>query len=210
MPANEQRSPESHEEFSHTSSTTTTRSSNSAAWEDVYVEDVSSRDSGYDGDIEVVKPYAIEEPEDEAPRHVPRLAISPAPNDAESWQGELVNSMQDLHCDSDYPDLRCRPSHRRGRKRKTPTVGAGNSVPGGRRQVYEAALYIQYEGPRASPKRLRRRSLRLKEDQRTPLSPRSPTETDSPASPSLSPQSTDASGASPSNKPNISDEMDID
>ncbi|EAL92689.1 uncharacterized protein AFUA_3G08890 [Aspergillus fumigatus Af293] len=90
MPANEQRSPESHEEFSHTSSTTTTRSSNSAASEDVYVEDVSSRDSGYDGDIEVVKPYAIEEPEDEAPRHVPRLAISPAPNDAESWQGELI------------------------------------------------------------------------------------------------------------------------
>ncbi|EAW21654.1 uncharacterized protein NFIA_068230 [Aspergillus fischeri NRRL 181] len=209
MPADEQRSPENHEEFSHARSTTTTKPSNSAASEDVYVEDISSRDSGYDGDIEVVKPYAIEEPEDEAPSHVPRLAISPAPNDAESWQGELVDSMQDLHCDSDHPDLRCRPSHKRGRKRKTPTVGAGNSAPG-RRQVYKAAPDIQYEGPSASPKRLRRRSRRPKEGQRTPLSPRSSTETDSPASLSLSPQSTDASGASPSTKPNVSDEMDID
>ncbi|KAF7181961.1 hypothetical protein CNMCM7691_001349 [Aspergillus felis] len=140
MPANEQRSPESHEEFSRSSSTT--KPSNSAASEDVYVEDISSRDSGYDGDIEVVKPYAIEEPEDEASRVVPRLAISPASNDAESWQGELVDSMQDLHCDSDHPDLRCRPSHKRGRKRKTPTFAAGNSAPG-RRQVYAPAPDIQ-------------------------------------------------------------------
>ncbi|GFG11029.1 hypothetical protein IFM5058_05222 [Aspergillus udagawae] len=206
MPANEQRSPESHEEFGHSSSTT--KPSNSAVSEDVYVEDTSSRDSGYEGDIEVVKPYAIEEPDEEAPRVVPRLAISPASNDADSWQGELVDSMQDLHCDSDHPDLRCRPSHKRGRKRKTPTFAAGNSAPD-RRQVYETAPDIQYEGPSVSPKRLRRRSMRPKEGQRT-LSPRSSTETDSPASLSLSPQSTDASGASPSNKPNASDEMDID
>ncbi|GIJ87527.1 hypothetical protein Asppvi_006435 [Aspergillus pseudoviridinutans] len=207
MPANEQRSPESYEEFSHSSSTT--KPSNSAASEDEYVEDISSRDSGYDGDIEVVKPYAIEEPEDEASRVVPRLAISPASNDTESWQGELVDSMQDLRCDSDQPDLRYRPSHKRGRKRKTPTFAAGTSAPG-RRQVYEPAPDIQYEGPSASPKRLRRRSMRPKEDRRTPLSPRSSTETDSPASLSLSPQSTDTSGGSPSNKPNTSDEMDID
>jgi hypothetical protein len=208
MAANEQRSPEGYEAFSHSSSTSTTKPSNSAASEDVYAEDISSRDSGYDGDIEVVKPYAIEEPEEEAPRHVPRLAISPAPNDADSWQGELVDSMQDLHCDSDHPDLRRRPSHKRGRKRKTPTFGAGNSAPG-RRQLHEAAPDIQYEGPGASPKRLRRRSMRPKEGQKT-LSPRSSTETDSPASLSLSPQSTDASGASPSTKPTVSDEMDID
>lgn len=207
MPANDQRSPESHEEFSHPASST--KSGNSAASEDVNVEDVSSRDSGYDGDIEVVKPYAIEEPEDEAPRPVPRLAISASPNDAEPWQGELVDSMQDLHCDSDHSDLRHRSSHKRGRKRKSPTLSAGNSV-SGRRQLYEAASDIQYHGPSASPKRLRRRSMRPKEGLRTALSPRSSSETDSPASLSLSPQSTDASGTSPSNKPNVSDEMDID
>ncbi|KAF7122394.1 hypothetical protein CNMCM5793_000419 [Aspergillus hiratsukae] len=206
MPADNQTSPESHEEFSHAGSTT--KPGTSAASEDVNVEDVSSRDSGYDGDIEVVKPYAIEEPEDEAPRPVPRLAISASPNDAEPWQGELVDSMQDLHCDSDHPDLRHRSSHKRGRKRKTPTPSGGAGS--GRRQLYEAAPDIQYDGPSASPKRLRRRGMRPKEGLRSTLSPRSSSETDSPASLSLSPQSTDASGASPSNKPNVSDEMDID
>ncbi|RHZ57962.1 hypothetical protein CDV55_104664 [Aspergillus turcosus] len=207
MPANDQRSPESHEEFSH--SALSTKPGNSAASEDVNVEDVSSRDSGYDGDIEVVKPYAIEEPEDEAPRPVPRLAISASPHDAEPWQGELVDSMQDLRCDSDHSDLRHRSNHKRGRKRKSPTLSSGNSV-SGRRQLYEAAPDIQYDGPSASPKRLRRRGMRPKEGLRTALSPRSSSETDSPASLSLSPQSTDASGTSPSNKPNVRDEMDID
>ncbi|RHZ51927.1 uncharacterized protein CDV56_104760 [Aspergillus thermomutatus] len=208
MPANEQRSPESDKQFSHSGSTA--KPGSSAASEDVYVEDVSSRDSGYDGDIEVVKPYSIEEPEDdEAPRLVPRLAISAASNGAESWQEELVDSMQDLHCDSDHPDLRHRSSHKRGRKRKTPTFAAGDSG-SGRRQLYEAVHDIQYEGPSASPKRLRRRSKCSKEGIRTTLSPRSSSETDSPTSLSLSPQSTDASGRSPSNKPNVTDEMDID
>jgi hypothetical protein len=208
MPANDQRNPESHEEPSHSGSTT--KPGNSAASEDVNVEDVSSRDSGYDGDIEVVKPYAIEEPEDEAPRPVPRLAISASPNDAEPWQGELelVDSMQDLHCDSDHHDLRHRSSNKRGRKRKTPTLSAGAGP--GRRQLSEVTPDIQYDGPSASRKRLRRRSMRPKDGLRTTLSPRSSSETDSPASLSLSPQSTDASGTSPSNKPNVSDEMDID
>lgn len=85
-------------------------------------EDLAAQDAGYDADVEIVKPYAIEEPDDETDQ-TPTSAPTPnMPDAADNWQKELVNSLRGLYCDSDSNDAHAHAHSltrtKRGRKRK--------------------------------------------------------------------------------------------
>ncbi|EAW09480.1 uncharacterized protein ACLA_036850 [Aspergillus clavatus NRRL 1] len=191
----------------------TARPGSSSASENPHIANTYPRDWGYDGNIEVVKPYAIEEPEDEAPKVISRLTLSEPPSEAELWQGELVESMEDLHCDSDHNGIAYHPNHRRGKKRKSPTFAPGSSG-SVRRETFKAASEMQDEGPSLSPKRLHRRSKRSRKELRASWSIFSERGVDREAesSSSFSPSAMvrDASETSPTNNADATDEMDIE
>lgn len=80
------------------------------------VEDVSGQGAGYDGDVEVVKPYEYEEANSEPQtpcniRNIKKLEFD------ELWSTGLIDSMNTLHCDSDKE--RHHRLQKRGRKRKS-------------------------------------------------------------------------------------------
>ncbi|OJJ48650.1 hypothetical protein ASPZODRAFT_1651542 [Penicilliopsis zonata CBS 506.65] len=123
------------------------------------INDIQGQDTGYDADVEVVKPYEIEEPDDEYAIESPRPGTPvKALEGAGGWQEELVDSMQELYCDSDTTQSPLRDGSKRGLKRKPtnssrPEVGC-QSQPAEKSSETTAAL---------SPKRLRRRSRRSRE-----------------------------------------------
>lgn len=112
----------------------------------------------------VVKPYAIEEPEDEPPAPTTRfIHFLTIEDKGETSQGDLVDSMEGLHCDSDN-DPRISLRFKRGKKRKPPTAAMGTSY--AHPQDHRTTTDGQYGGFTLSPKRLRRRSKRSKENLR--------------------------------------------
>ncbi|KAJ5124296.1 uncharacterized protein N7515_008121 [Penicillium bovifimosum] len=70
--------------------------------------------------IRVIRPYAIEEPDDEPDYTIPRLYTPCLPDRFEQWQRDLADYMDDLDCQPDglYPYSR-RTTRKEGRKRKT-------------------------------------------------------------------------------------------
>ncbi|PLB38425.1 uncharacterized protein BDW47DRAFT_105370 [Aspergillus candidus] len=134
--------------------------------EPIPTEDASTADSnpGPDAHPHVFTPYAIEEPEDEekedAAMQRPSLHRLPALMEL-PWanvdydQGELVHSMEDLRCDSDYSDCWLHGKLHRGKKRK-PTRPS-------RQMSGETAPDTRGGVSGFSPKK-RRRSLRSGED----------------------------------------------
>ncbi|OAX84540.1 hypothetical protein ACJ72_01085 [Emergomyces africanus] len=100
---------------------TIVRPSSSADGNDSFsLEDISSHDAGYDGDVEVIVPYEYEEA-DSRPL-TPQKTRNGATNDAETDEigsEGLINAMRALDCDSDITDYGNRGLHiRRRRKRK--------------------------------------------------------------------------------------------
>ncbi|KAL1968226.1 hypothetical protein VTN77DRAFT_2061 [Rasamsonia byssochlamydoides] len=192
-----------------------TRKGDTAPIEEVAPEDILSQDPGYDADVEVVRPYAIEEPDDDAEQtptststrpNTPRLLDS-----AEYWQTELVNSLRDLYCDSDSNDSHPLARQKRGRKRKTATASSPYQNP--HLTAPEMRLQdvdLRPDGSFASPKRMRRRSRRSGEDFATVHSALSTADSELGSS-RLSPE---ASGIEPGRYPTNSipagDQMDID
>ncbi|KAA8645994.1 hypothetical protein EYZ11_004017 [Aspergillus tanneri] len=111
-------------------------------------EDIATREAEYDTDTVVVKPYAVEEPDDDD---------LTAEDNSGKWQADLVSSMEDLHCDSEGATLPIVHRQRRGRKRKPHTTITETLPPfipnqGGKSD----AQYAQ--GSNLSPKRQRRRN----------------------------------------------------
>jgi hypothetical protein len=147
------------------------------ALEDVAPEDTLGQDPGYDADVEVVRPYAIEEPDDDAnqtptsPRpSTPRLLDS-----TEHWQKELVNSLRGLYCDSDSNDSNPFARPKRGRKRKTATASVpyhGNQMASPGMKLHEVDM--PQEGTCDSPKRMRRGSRKSRDGLATVHSALSP------------------------------------
>ncbi|KKK25018.1 hypothetical protein P175DRAFT_090724 [Aspergillus ochraceoroseus IBT 24754] len=173
--------------------------------EGLWVEDVPLGDYADNAGIQLVKPYAIEEPDAESTYEHDNPTVSPFKGDGLATpQGDLVDSMEGLHCDSDNPDPQVMISPKRGRKRKpTNPLGISRSE---QRYTSKSAFDV-YEGPTLSPKRPRRKSKRSKENLRASLASN---RTRALSGSSATSVSTDFSGATVPGEPTASDEMDLD
>lgn len=160
----------------------------------------------------VVKPYAVEEPEDEptAP-NTHFTALLEIEDKGETSEGDLVDSMEGLRCDSDN-DPRINLKFKRGKKRKPPTSAMGTSY--AQPQEHRMTPDGQYGGPTLSPKRLRRRSRRSHENLRgTPADSTRYSKSKGPeSSESVSPSSTttESSSMQTPDGSTEADAMDID
>ncbi|KAL4960791.1 uncharacterized protein BDV14DRAFT_137702 [Aspergillus stella-maris] len=120
------------------------------------IEDLPANLSAQSPGTHLVKPYAIEEPEEE-----PTSERKPEPARAEqrqprSWE-DLVNSMEDLYCDSDNSSAGIM-SAKRGRKRKSANVyNMGGISPSGESSGSGSVPDAQYQRPSLSPKRPRKK-----------------------------------------------------
>ncbi|EED12405.1 conserved hypothetical protein [Talaromyces stipitatus ATCC 10500] len=86
---------------------------------DISPEDAMAQDAGYEADVEIVRPYAIEEPDEETDQTPTSTTTPKLLESTEQWQKELLNSLRGLYCDSDSTDTPPLVRHKRGRKRKT-------------------------------------------------------------------------------------------
>ncbi|PYH65116.1 uncharacterized protein BO88DRAFT_373447 [Aspergillus vadensis CBS 113365] len=110
----------------------------------------------HEANADVVLPYSIEEPDDEpaeaagqtTDKPVIRLLVG---DNSEIWQGELVDSMEGLQCDSDQS-----ASQTRGKKRKPSATATGSSRPF-RRSSSDSIPNAQRDEPNEGPKRRRRK-----------------------------------------------------
>ncbi|KAL4879622.1 hypothetical protein BJY04DRAFT_193284, partial [Aspergillus karnatakaensis] len=126
---------------------------------DIYVVDDFITDGPrFNSSIPVVKPYAIEEPDDDVTCETQRSILPqqrPKP-----WE-DLVTSMEDLYCDSDNSSSSLLLP-KRGRKRKPVTTSTFLlSEPS---RPCTPMPDVQYEKPSLSPKRPRRREQRSRKD----------------------------------------------
>ncbi|KAL1859379.1 hypothetical protein Plec18167_006666 [Paecilomyces lecythidis] len=173
------------------------------------LEEVTSQDPGYDGDVEVVKPYAIEEPDepitpDTAGPQTPKLR-----GFAAHTQDDLVDPLRNLDCNSDSTDNRPRKATKRGRKRKPGSSEAYTYYPY-KTESPDETRDNKPDGSMLSPKRLRRRSRRFKEDINiTPIASSSTISSDSrPSTPSTF--SATANGTGAKGELQSDDKMDVD
>lgn len=160
-----------------------------------------------------VKPYAIEEPDDD-PAPVVQKELPCLPDNFERWQRELADYMKDL---DSAPDSAADSSHacahpsspKRGKKRKPPSTGhlhPLNCHPFGSRSRPQ-----ETQSTGLCPKRRRRRSKHPKEDRPVSLHDfRETREAQSSNSSSSDLRSTDMSSTETMNDTPMSDEMDID
>ncbi|KAL4796920.1 hypothetical protein BDV19DRAFT_360065 [Aspergillus venezuelensis] len=126
------------------------------------IEDLPANLSAQSSGAHLVKPYAIEEPEEE-----PTFEREPEPARAEqrqprSWE-DLVNSMEGLYCDSDNSSAGI-TSAKRGRKRKSANVYyMGGISPSGESSGSGSVPDAQYQRPSLSPKRPRKKGERSRD-----------------------------------------------
>ncbi|KAI9376267.1 hypothetical protein BJX61DRAFT_416958 [Aspergillus egyptiacus] len=169
-----------------------------------HIEDFPTDSQGHLASVQTVKPYSIEEPDEAIAEH----ETDPPRQEQQSgaWDS-LIDSMKDLHCDSDNSASQSMPG-KRGRKRKSTNVPSGppqadQSCP----SVSTSDVY--YQGPSLSSKRRRRKSKpsksSLKGSHADYIDPVQ--ESSGVSDNSLSTDTSDANHTSGSTAP---DEMDID
>ncbi|OKL56689.1 hypothetical protein UA08_07992 [Talaromyces atroroseus] len=144
----------------------TPRENNDDYFGHVSTEDFIAQDAGYDADVEVVRPFAIEEPDDETDQ-TPTSAPTPnLPEATENWQKELVNSLRGLYCDSDSNDTHPLIRRKRGRKRKPdPSMAFSQSSQNIQSQPSKDWDFDTRVGSTVlSPKRRRKQSTHTKEE----------------------------------------------
>ncbi|PYI07863.1 hypothetical protein BO78DRAFT_312184 [Aspergillus sclerotiicarbonarius CBS 121057] len=117
--------------------------------------------SRVEGSGDVVQPYAIEEPEDDPIETAGRSTGKPVihlhlGDNSDIWQGELVDSMEVLYCDSDYANRQWSVNHKRGKKRR-PSATAAGSYRLFRQPSYGATPDNQYDWSIDTTKRRRRK-----------------------------------------------------
>ncbi|KAL2827090.1 hypothetical protein BJY01DRAFT_141124 [Aspergillus pseudoustus] len=124
------------------------------------IEDLPTDIHGNSLGLQTVKPYAIEEPDDDTASEFQKPSL-PHQGQARLWE-DLVGSMQDLYCDSDTNNpVIVYPS--RGRKRKPSTMAC--SLPKSSQSRFSTSgRDMQYEGPSFNSKRPRRRDKPPKQD----------------------------------------------
>jgi hypothetical protein len=115
-------------------------------------ESIILQDPGYDADTEVVRPYEIEEPADEPNQFASSESTNPVtPSPVDRWQGDLIDSFQNLQCDPDSNDIYLPLRQNHGQKRKITQYHYISSAESGSGIETEAEETIH------SPKRLRRK-----------------------------------------------------
>lgn len=166
-------------------------------------------------EIKPLRPYAIEEPDDEPePLVQRRLGLPCLPDYFERWQRELVDSIDDMEDKATTnPSAIGKPIPKRGLKRKPiGPVGAGYSHPGSHRSKSKAKLE-DYALPACgfNPKRRRRRSKALEDTTKNSpsVSLHDFRETRANESSSSDLQSS-SSSVGAANESALADEMDID
>ncbi|KAE8158025.1 hypothetical protein BDV40DRAFT_292151 [Aspergillus tamarii] len=135
----------------------------------VPAEDPLPQNSDHNAPI-VIQPYAIEEPDEEPPpvSSKPTILFLPGSN-SEYWQTELVDSMEDLHCESDNSITKPISRYSRGKKRKPSSTAAGVS------QIFQKqgpgiSQDRRYEeGPNLKLRKLRRKTKQSNEALGTPV-----------------------------------------
>ncbi|UCK58069.1 hypothetical protein AFCA_000939 [Aspergillus flavus] len=133
-------------------------------------EDPLSRNSDQNAPI-VIQPYAVEEPEEEPPpvSSKPTILFLPGPN-SEYWQAELVDSMEDLHCESDNSITKPMSRYNRGKKRK-PSSTAPEYFQVFQKQSPGMPQARRHEdGPNLKQRKLRRRTKQSNEALASPAS----------------------------------------
>ncbi|OJJ60730.1 hypothetical protein ASPSYDRAFT_87306 [Aspergillus sydowii CBS 593.65] len=173
------------------------------------IEDLPTNIQGndYSGD-QTVKPYAIEEPDGEAPSE-PKRPTPPPQRRPKYWE-DLIDSMEELHCESDNSNPGAMFS-RRSRKRK-PTTDPNLTRLGQSSEESSPAPDARYERSSLSPKRPRTQNKRREGFQRNiKTARRRGVDTLQESSGSSSPStSTDTSGANQTKGSPASDAMDLD
>ncbi|KAL4921808.1 hypothetical protein BDW62DRAFT_97041 [Aspergillus aurantiobrunneus] len=124
------------------------------------IEDLPADTQGHCYGDKTVKPYAVEEPDDEA-TFEPE-GTKPQPHVQRRYWEDLVDSMEELHCDSDNsnPGL---IFPKRGRKRKP--ADPSNVHQSSQSRQSTSVPDVQYERPNLSPKRPRKKDEHPKEPQ---------------------------------------------
>lgn len=131
---------------------------------DILPDDDIAHDAGYEADVEIVKPYAIEEPDEETDRTPTSVATPKLLEATDQWQNELVNSLRGLYCDSDSTDTPPLIRHKRGRKRKPDTsVTVAQSFPS-LQPSKDRDVEMGVGSTVFSSKRQRRKSTKIGED----------------------------------------------
>ncbi|KAB8260208.1 hypothetical protein BDV32DRAFT_149689 [Aspergillus pseudonomiae] len=133
-------------------------------------EDPLSQDPDHNAPV-VIQPYAIEEPEEDPPpvSSKPAITFLLGPS-SEHWQTDLVDSMEDLHCESDNNITRPTSRYNRGRKRKSPSNATGGFHVS-QKQGPGMSLDRRYEeGPDLKLRKLRRKTKQSNEALGTPAS----------------------------------------
>ncbi|KAL4938006.1 hypothetical protein BDV06DRAFT_226420 [Aspergillus oleicola] len=175
------------------------------------IEDLPVNLSGQNQSAQLVKPYAIEEPDEESISEPESEQTSTEQRQPRSWE-DLVNSMEDLCCDSDNSNAGV-ISAKRGRKRKSTNVyNMANVSPSGQSSGSGSVPDAQYQRPSLSPKRPRKKGeqskdipVNLKAAQRHRMRRRRALSGSSTTS-----ISTDTSGINFTNGTPIPDAMDLD
>lgn len=170
-----------------------------------------TQETDYDADVEVVQPYSIEEPDEEPTNEPRRPVVSCLPDNFERWHVDLIESMDDLQCESDANSLSQRSGQKRGQKRKPAVTTAA--------AVNSSRLGSEARGPDLGRKRARRRIRRSREStsRERPVYDSSSTATASNGSESVlssssARPSTEASGTDTGNmnSESTTDKMDMD
>lgn len=130
--------------------------------EDIQPDDDAAQDAGYDADVEIVRPYAIEEPGEETDQTPTSVATPKLLDATEQWQKELLNSLRGLYCDSDSTDTPPLVKHKRGKKRKPDSVN--HRFHNAQQPSKDGDIDMGEKISFASPKRRRRKSTRSRED----------------------------------------------
>lgn len=133
---------------------------------DILTDD-GTQDAGYEADVEVVRPYAIEEPDEETDQTPTSVATPKLLESTEQWQKELLSSLRGLYCDSDSTDTPPLVRHKRGRKRKPDTsMTSYQDFQSAQQSVKERDFDLDMGGGSTllSPKRRRRKSTKSGED----------------------------------------------
>ncbi|KAL4755553.1 hypothetical protein BDW72DRAFT_3372 [Aspergillus terricola var. indicus] len=168
------------------------------------IEDLPPDTPGLSLQSEVVKPYAVEEPDEESTSET-EVSNTAQLRQRKHWE-DLVSSMERLYCDSDQDNLgSIRP--KRGRKRKPTTTNPVRTAQSGESAFVPDA---QYASPSLSSKRARRKEELPKErylDSDKEVIIRRPRKLSSSSNASVS---TDTSGANLTNGFPIPESMDLD
>lgn len=125
------------------------------------IEDVPAHAQSDCNSSDAVKPYAVEEPEEDTTTE--QKGPSPLQQGQPRYWEELVDSMGELYCDSDSsPGIM---SSARGRKRKPATKSGLSQF--GQHPKSASVPDTQYERPSLSPKRPRKKDESSRKTQRS-------------------------------------------